>query len=87
MQYGIVDRRVVQLRTQPAGITTMNLRNDGYINDTRANVDKYDAEYIPFLRDEAAWLNAAGVTFNDIDEHGRPMASRFRACDIEMALF
>lgn len=84
-EFGIVDRRVVTSHTQPVGITTMNLRHDGYINDVTQNVTKYTTEYIPFLRGEAAGL--AGVTFLDYDQSGTPFSSTFRPCDIEMALF
>lgn len=83
--FGIVDRRVVTMHTQPAGITTMNLRDDGYINDLNENVIKYSSEYIPFLHRETASL--AGVTFQDYDPDGVPFASAFRPCDIDMALF
>lgn len=83
--FGIVDRRVVTTHTQPVGITTMNLRRDGYINDVTQNISKYSTEYIPFLRREAMAL--AGVTFLDHDQFGAPFASSFRPCDIEMALF
>lgn len=86
-QFGIVDRRVVGNHTQPAGITTMNLRADGYINDVLENVRKFSDEYIPWLAAEAAALNALGATFEDVDEHGNPIFSRFCPCDVEMALF
>jgi hypothetical protein len=85
-QFGIVDRRVVTMHTQPAGITTMNLRHDGYINDLKVNIIKYSSEYVPFLRREAT-TGLAGVTFRDYDPGGKPFASAFRPCDIEMALF
>lgn len=84
-EFGIIDRRVVTTHTQPVGITTMNLRQDGYINDVTQNVTKYSTEYIPFLHREAAGL--AGVTFLDYDQFGTPFNSTFRPCDIEMALF
>jgi hypothetical protein len=84
-EFGIVDRRVVTTHTQPVGITTMNLRHDGYINDVKQNITKYSTEYIPFLRREATAL--AGVTFHDHDQFGAPFRSSFRPCDIEMALF
>jgi len=74
------------MHTQPAGITTMNLRHDGYINDLKVNIIKYSSEYVPFLRREAT-TGLAGVTFRDYDPGGKPFASAFRPCDIEMALF
>lgn len=86
--FGIMDSRVVNKYTQPKGITTLSIRpNDGYINDTPGNVKKYNTEYIPFLRSEANWINTHGVTFQDIDPKGSVLTSRFRACDVEMALF
>lgn len=87
-QFGIIDRRVVGNHTQPAGITTLNLRPaDGYINDVAENVRKFAKEYTPLLFAEAAALNALGATFEDVDEHGDSIASAFRPCDVEMALF
>ncbi|MGH9494223.1 MAG: hypothetical protein ACRD3B_04435 [Candidatus Sulfotelmatobacter sp.] len=86
-EYGIMDRRVVNLHTQPAGITTLNLRRDGYISDTKANVAKYYREYAAFLTAQAKLLAAAGVTFSDFDPAGNPVRVSFRPCDIEMALF
>lgn len=85
--FGIMDSRVVGNHTQPNGITTLSLRNDGYINDTKQNVEKYNNEYIVFLRDEAGKLNDLNVKFKDCDADGSPITASFRACDIEMALF
>jgi hypothetical protein len=85
--FGIMDSRVVRKYTQPKGITTLSVRNNGYINDTGANVRKYNTQYIPYLRSEAKWLNNQGVTFQDTDVFGKVFNSLFRACDIEMALF
>jgi len=87
-EFGIMDKRVVTRHTQPAGITTLSLRQvDSYINDTRDNVHKYHREYIPFLVAEATALNNAGVTFSDVDPGGRHVQVAFRPCDVEMALF
>ncbi len=82
-----MDSRVVGNHTQPNGITTLSLRNDGYINDTKQNVEKYNNEYIVFLRNEAGKLNDLNVKFKDCDADGSPITASFRACDIEMALF
>ncbi len=80
--------RVINRHTQHAGITTLNLRNDdGYINNTRGNVDKYYSEYMSFLTGEANALTAAGVMFSDLDATGNPIRASFCPCDIEMALF
>jgi len=84
--YGIMDSRVAK-HTQLAGITTLSIRGDGYINDTNGNVDKYYREYVPFLTAEANSLTAAQVTFSDVDAAGNPLRGSFRPCDIEMALF
>ncbi|MGH8710984.1 MAG: hypothetical protein ACREVA_06680, partial [Burkholderiales bacterium] len=73
--------------TQRAGITTLSVRADGYINDTKGNVDKYHSEYATFLTAEATALTAAGVTFSDVDSAGNPIRASFRPCDVEMALF
>jgi hypothetical protein len=86
-QFGIIDRRVVEKTNPPNGITTMHLRNDGYILDVRGNVDKYTTQYVAFLRTEANGLNAQGISFRDIDETGATINSPFRPCDVEMALF
>jgi hypothetical protein len=87
-EYGVMDRHVVNEHTQPNGITTLNLRKeDGYISDLASNVKKYDAEYIPFLRAEAATINTGRVTFRDVDATGNSIVCGFRPCDIEMALF
>ena len=85
--FGIMDSRVVGKHTQPKSITTLSVRNDGYINDTIQNVRKYNEEYIPFLRSEAKWLNDQNVTFQEVDNLGNVFDFPFRACDIEMALF
>jgi hypothetical protein len=85
--FGIMDSRVVGKYTQPNGITTLSLRNDGYINDTKQNIEKYDTEYIAFLRNEAELLNKLNVKFKDVDAKGVVVSTGFRACDIEMALF
>lgn len=85
--FGIMDSRVVGNYTQSKGITTLSLRNDGYINDTKQNIIKYETEYIVFLRNQASYLNDLGVKFQDIDVHGDIFQSKFRSCDIEMALF
>lgn len=87
-EFGIMDKRVVTRHTQPAEITMISLRQeDGYINDTRDNVDKYNSEYVPFLVAEATALNTASVTFSDVDPAGRQVQVAFRPCDVEMALF
>jgi hypothetical protein len=85
--FGIIDSRVVNNYTQPVGITTLNIRNDGYINDVKHNDACYQIEYLPFLRSEAAFLNGNDKTFNDVDANGLLVISHFRACDVEMALF
>lgn len=85
--FGIMDSRVVGKHTQPKGITMLNVRSDGYINNTNKNAEKYYTEYIPFLRSEAKWLNDQGITFQDTDAYGNIFNSTFRVCDIEMALF
>jgi hypothetical protein len=84
--YGVMDSRVVR-HTQGAGITTLGLRNDGYINDTQPNVRKYYDEYMPFLEAEARDLNINGATFHDVNATGDLVQVRFRPCDVEMALF
>jgi hypothetical protein len=85
--FGVMDSRVVGNYTQPNGITTLSLRKDGYINDTKQNVEKYTSEYIVFLRNEAKKLNDLCINFKDYDANGRLISADFRACDIEMALF
>ncbi|MDI3545146.1 MAG: hypothetical protein PWP68_563 [Rikenellaceae bacterium] len=86
-EFGIMDSRVVGRYTQPKGITTLSLRSDGYINDTKQNVVKYNKEYIAFLRKEVELLNNLKITYKDIDTQGNEIISEFRVCDIEMALF
>ena len=85
--FGIMDSRVVANHTQPNAITTLSLRKDGYINDTKQNVEKYTSEYFVFLRNEAKKLNDLCINFKDYDANGRLISAGFRACDIEMALF
>ncbi len=86
--YGIMDKHVVNDFTQKNGITTLSLRTeDGYISDLSVNINKYYTEYVPFLQAEAAALNNARLTFNDVDAAGENIESKFRPCDIEMALF
>jgi hypothetical protein len=85
--FGVMDSRVVGNHTQPNGITTLSLRKDGYINDTKQNVIKYETEYTIFLRSQAAYLNELGIKFKDVDDRGKIFLSKFRASDIEMSLF
>lgn len=85
-EYGIMDSRVVKL-SQRENITYLDIREDGYIKDKNQNREQYTKNYNPFLVDEARQLNHRGVLFQDADEHGNLMNSRFRPCDIEMALF
>lgn len=85
--FGIMDSRVVGNYTQPNSITTLSIRNDGYINDTKQNVIKYETEYAIFLRSQAAYLNELGIKFKDVDDRGKIFLSKFRASDIEMSLF
>lgn len=85
-EYGIMDSRVVKI-TQKENITRLDLRNDGWIKDNKKNRDQYNQNYIPFLVDEARQLNSCGTRFQDIDEQGNSINSKFRPCDIEMALF
>jgi len=83
---GIMDSRVVKI-TQREGITRLDIREDGWIKDKAQNREQYIKNYNPFLVEEARQLNNRGVLFQDIDEHGNSVNSRFRPCDIEMALF
>jgi hypothetical protein len=86
--FGIIDSRVAGNFTNPHDITSLKLRNpDNYINDTKGNIKEYNEKYIPFLRREADEINSQNATFNDIDENGATIKSRFRPCDVEMALF
>jgi hypothetical protein len=85
-EYGIMDSRVVKV-TQRSNITQLDLRDDGYIKDINKNKEQYNNNYNPFLVAEARQLNDCGVLFQDVDEHGNPINSKFRPCDIEMALF
>ena len=85
-EFGVIDSRVAA-KVQAAGITTLSIRADGYINDTKANSRKYSSEYIPFLRTEAEALNRTGAAFEDRDENGATIRCSFRPCDVEMALF
>ncbi len=74
--------------TQQNGVTTMSIRNDGYITDTQGNRNKYHSEYSPFLRAEAKRLNGLGARYRGIDcEDGQIKPLRFMPADVEMALF
>lgn len=85
--WGVIDSRVVKI-TQRNNITTMSIRNDGYINDTQQNRNKYHNEYSSFLRAEAKMLNALGARYNAIDcEDGNRKQFKFMPADVEMALF
>jgi len=86
-EFGIMDSRIVGKHTQKNGITSLNLRKDGYIIDTKSNEKKYYNEYVAFLRNEANWLNKTGAEFIDYNEDGQEIKSCFRPCDVEMALF
>ncbi len=82
-EYGIMDSRVVKI-TQRENITHLDLRDDGYIKDIKKNKEQYNNNYNPFLVAEACQLNDCGVLFQDVDEHGNTINSKFRPCDIEM---
>ena len=86
-EFGIIDSRVTNNYTQPHKITSLNLRDDGYILNVHQNIKEYYEKYIPFLRNEAKWMNEQGITFEDRDDAGSEIISNFRPCDIEMALF
>jgi hypothetical protein len=85
-EYGIMDSRVVKI-TQRYNITELDLRDDGYIKDSKKNREQYKRNYNQFLVAEAIELKDCGSLFTDIDEHGHAIDSEFRPCDIEMALF
>lgn len=85
-EYGIMDSRVAKI-TQERGITSLDIRDDGYIKDTRRNKQQYVQSYSAFLVKEASELRKCGVLFQDIDEEGCLIDSLFRPCDVEMALF
>lgn len=86
-EFGVIDSRVTKNYTEPNGITSLSIRNDGYINDTKGNVEKYYSQYIEYLRGVAMEMNRKGIRFKDIDENGLEIQSEFRVCDVEMALF
>lgn len=86
-KYGIIDSRVVGNYTQKKGITSLKLRDDGYIIDSKENTEKYMTEYIKFLQNTADGLNKQNIKFHDFDEHGESFLSSFRPCDVEMAIF
>jgi len=86
-RFGIVDRWVVKRYTQRKGITSFSVTKDGYINDTKGNISEYKDKYTSFLVNEAMAVNAAKVTYMDVDEGGNLIKARFRPCDVEMALF
>jgi hypothetical protein len=85
-EYGIMDSRVARI-TQERGITSLDVREDGWIKDTRKNKEEYTRSYIPFLQSEASQLRNRGVFFQDVGDNGNLIDSPFRPCDIEMALF
>lgn len=85
-EYGIMDSRVAKI-TQRENITCLDLREDGYIKDNNKNREQYNQNYNPFLVEETRQLNNYGILFQDIDGQGNPISSKFRPCDIEMALF
>ncbi|MGD0209700.1 MAG: hypothetical protein ABSC14_01820, partial [Desulfomonilia bacterium] len=76
-EYGIMDSRVARI-TQRRGITSLYIREDGYINDTRRNKEEYAKSYNPFLLNEASQLKSRGVFFQDVAENGSLIDSSFR---------
>lgn len=84
--YGIMDSRVARL-TQKHNLTSLSIREDGYINDTARNIKQYNDNYIPFLQQEAYLLNKNGARFIDFDISGKKAEFKFRPCDVEMALW
>jgi len=85
-EFGIMDSRVVGTYTQPNNLTTLSLRNDGYIIDTKKNIEKYYSEYMRFLLHEKHQLDDLETKFTDFDENGNKITTSFRVCDVEMAL-
>jgi len=86
-EFGIMDSRVAGNYTNPQSITHLSLREDGYITDVKKNMTEYNENYVSFLKREAGQLNAQGATYSDIDQNDNKIKSKFRPCDVEMALF
>ena len=85
-EFGILDSRVAKFTEQHA-ITSLSLRDDGYINDTASNIHQFNEKYLPFLRREAGALNAVGTTYREMAADGTEQRFPFRPCDVEMAIW
>ncbi len=85
-EFGIIDSRTARI-TQKMKITSLNIREDGYISDTHNNRKEYLDKYVRLLNEEAKELNIAGILFNELDENGKVSSYNFRPCDVEMAMF
>lgn len=84
--FGIMDSRVAKF-TEKRGITDLSIRDDGYINDTRRNIEQYENIYSPLLNKESESLNQKIARFKDVDQFKRISEFPFRPCDVEMALW
>ncbi|MBW2321513.1 MAG: hypothetical protein JRF31_11905 [Deltaproteobacteria bacterium] len=68
-------------------IKSHSIRNDGYINDTRRNIEQYEKIYTPLLTKESAALNQKDARFKDVNQFKQILEFAFRPCDVEMALW
>lgn len=84
--FGILDSRVAKF-TEDKNITSLSIRDDGYINDTRRNMEQYEYIYTPLLKKESEALNQIGARFKDVDQFKQVSEFKFRPCDVEMALW
>ena len=84
--FGIMDSRVAKF-TEEKGLTNLSIRDDGYINDTRRNIEQYENIYSPLLKKESESLNQKSARFKDVDQFKQISEFTFRPCDVEMALW
>ena len=81
-----MDSRVAKF-TEEKGLTNLSIRDDGYINDTRRNIEQYENIYSPLLKKESESLNQKSARFKDVDQFKQISEFTFRPCDVEMALW
>lgn len=84
--FGILDSRVAKF-TEKKGLTNLSIREDGYINDTRRNLEQYEKKFSPLLRKESESLYKMNARFKDVDQSKQISEFTFRPCDVEMALW
>ena len=80
-RYGIIDKNVAAFLNSE-GITNFSLRSNGYVFDTRGNVEEYQS-YHNWLHQKVEELHEENAMYTDI--YGNALS--FAPVDVDMAIF